>query len=179
MECRDCAVSSLSWALVVGGPLYVLYQIRNKTQYGRYVPADAIFCSLNGFLQGHYLLHCAQFDDTWLTRARLAAGFLLFVVGMIINIHSDHILRNLRKPGEIIYRIPRGGVFEYVSGANFLGEIMEWCGYAVAGWSLPTFAFALFTVCSIGPRAILHHRDYQERFEDYPRSRKALLPFLL
>lgn len=35
-------------------------------------------------------------------------GVLLFVVGMIINIHSDFILRNLRKPGETIYRIPHG-----------------------------------------------------------------------
>ncbi|XP_022622458.1 3-oxo-5-alpha-steroid 4-dehydrogenase 2-like [Seriola dumerili] len=139
----------------------------------------AIFCSINGFLQGHHLLHCAQFEDTWLTKARLAAGFLLFVVGMIINIHSDHILRNLRKPGEITYRIPRGGVFEFVSGANFFGEIVEWCGYAVATWSLPTFAFAFFTVCSVGPRALEHHRDYQKRFEDYPRSRRALIPFLL
>lgn len=34
----------------------------------------AIFCSLNGFLQGHFLLHCARFEDTWLTRARLTAG---------------------------------------------------------------------------------------------------------
>jgi hypothetical protein len=27
---------------------------------------------------------------------------------MVINIHSDHILRNLRKPGETGYKIPRG-----------------------------------------------------------------------
>ena len=32
----------------------------------------------------------------------------MFVAGMIINIHSDHILRNLRKPGETGYKIPRG-----------------------------------------------------------------------
>lgn len=49
-------------------------------------------------------------------------------------------------------------MFELVSGANFLGEIVEWCGYAVATWSFPAFAFAFFTVCSIGPRAYHHHR---------------------
>ncbi|XP_053275633.1 3-oxo-5-alpha-steroid 4-dehydrogenase 2a [Pleuronectes platessa] len=151
---------------------------------GRPVPLTtivyaAIFCSLNGFLQGHHLLHCARFQDTWLTSARLAAGFSMFVVGLSINIHSDHILRSLRRPGEVVYRIPHGGMFEFVSGANFFGEIVEWCGYAVAGWSLPTFAFAFFTLCSIGPRAYHHHRDYQQRFEDYPRCRKALIPFLL
>ncbi|XP_070836541.1 3-oxo-5-alpha-steroid 4-dehydrogenase 2a [Chaetodon trifascialis] len=151
---------------------------------GRPIPLSIVlyatmFCSLNGFLQGHHLLHCVQFEDTWLTDARMAAGFLLFVVGMTINIHSDHILRNLRKAGETVYRIPNGGIFEFVSGGNFFGEIVEWCGYAVAAWSFPTFAFAFFTICSIGPRACQHHRDYQQRFEDYPRSRKALIPFIL
>lgn len=120
-------------------------------------------------------------------------GFLLFVVGMTINIHSDHILRSLRKPGETVYRIPQGktgpdpdnnltvphqdlqdlnsflsgGMFEFVSGANFFGEMVEWCGYAIAAWSLPTFAFAFFTVCSIGPRAYHHHRYLHQ--SDVPR----------
>uniref|UniRef100_UPI0037E75851 3-oxo-5-alpha-steroid 4-dehydrogenase 2a n=1 Tax=Semicossyphus pulcher TaxID=241346 RepID=UPI0037E75851 len=139
----------------------------------------AVFCSLNGFLQGHHLLHCAVFEHTWVTHARMAAGLLLFVVGMTINIHSDHILRRLRRPGEMVYRIPHGGMFEFVSGANYLGEIVEWSGYAVAVWSLPTFAFAFFTSCSIGSRACCHHRDYLQRFEDYPRCRKAVIPFIL
>ncbi|KAM6972583.1 3-oxo-5-alpha-steroid 4-dehydrogenase 2a [Aplochiton taeniatus] len=138
-----------------------------------------IFCSCNGFLQGHYLLHCATYDGTWLTNIRLAIGLILFFIGMAINIHSDHILRCLRKPGEIVYRIPKGGMFEYVSGANFFGEILEWCGYAIATWSLPTFSFAFFTMCSIGPRAYHHHRFYRERFDDYPKFRKAVIPYIL
>ena len=40
--------------------------------------------------------------------------------------------RNLRKPGDKAYYIPRGGCFELVSGANFLGEIIEWFGFAIA-----------------------------------------------
>lgn len=32
----------------------------------------------------------------------------MWLVGMLINIHSDHILRTLRKPGETGYKIPRG-----------------------------------------------------------------------
>ncbi len=47
--------------------------------------------------------------------------------------------------GEKGYKIPRGGMFEYISGANFFGEILEWAGFALAAWSLPAFAFALFT----------------------------------
>ncbi|KAG7316047.1 hypothetical protein KOW79_020913 [Hemibagrus wyckioides] len=138
-----------------------------------------VFCSLNGFLQGHHMLHCARYDDAWHTDVRFIAGLLLFFSGMAINIHSDHILRNLRKPGEITYKIPEGGMFEWVSGANFFGEILEWCGYAAAAWSLPSFSFAFFTICSIGPRAYHHHRFYLEKFDNYPKSRKAVIPFIL
>ncbi|XP_028983139.1 3-oxo-5-alpha-steroid 4-dehydrogenase 2b [Betta splendens] len=135
-------------------------------------------CSVNGFLQGHYLLHCSQFSDDWSSDYRFIAGLLLFFIGMAVNIHSDYTLRNLRKPGEVIYKIPTGGLFEYVSGANYLGEIVEWFGYAVATWSLPALSFAVFSLCFIGPRAYYHHRFYQETFKQYPKARKALIPFI-
>ncbi|OWK10751.1 SRD5A2 [Cervus elaphus hippelaphus] len=106
------------------------------------------------------------------------SGVFLFILGMGINIHSDYILRQLRKPGEIIYRIPQGGLFTYVSGANFLGEIIEWIGYALASWSLPALAFAFFSLCFLGLRAFHHHRFYLKMFDDYPKSRRALIPFI-
>lgn len=143
------------------------------------VVSAVVFCSLNGFLQGHYMLHCVQYEAAWYTDVRFILGLLLFFSGMAINIHSDHILRNLRKPGEVTYKIPKGGMFELVSGANFFGEIMEWCGYATAAWSLPAFAFAFFTLCSIGPRAYHHHRYYLQKFDNYPKTRKAVIPFIL
>jgi len=68
-------------------------------------------------------------------------------------------LRKLRKPCEKDYKIPRGGLFEYVSGANYLGEIVEWWGLAAASnFHLPVTCFALSTTMSIGTRAIAHHR---------------------
>ncbi|XP_039994911.1 3-oxo-5-alpha-steroid 4-dehydrogenase 2b [Xiphias gladius] len=140
--------------------------------------AGGFFCSLNGFLQGHYLLHCAQFDDEWLADYRYKTGLVTFYVGMAINIHSDYILRNLRKPGEVIYKIPKGGLFEYDSGANYLGEIVGWFGFALATWSLPALSFAMLSTSFIGPRAYYHHRFYREKFKDYPKSRKALIPFI-
>ncbi|XP_036390927.1 3-oxo-5-alpha-steroid 4-dehydrogenase 2a [Megalops cyprinoides] len=143
------------------------------------VISASIFCSFNGFLQGYYMLYCAKYDKTWLSDIRLVTGLIIFFLGMAINIHSDYMLRNLRKPGEVTYKIPKGGMFEYVSGANFFGEILEWYGYAIATWSLPALSFAIFTMCSIGPRAYHHHRYYLEKFTDYPKSRKAVIPFIL
>jgi 3-oxo-5-alpha-steroid 4-dehydrogenase 1 len=70
-------------------------------------------------------------------------------------------------------------MFTYVSGANFLGEIVEWAGWAVAAGSLPAVAFAVFTFCNIGPRGAQHHAWYVEKFKgEYPRARRAVIPFL-
>ncbi|XP_010643621.1 3-oxo-5-alpha-steroid 4-dehydrogenase 2 [Fukomys damarensis] len=137
-----------------------------------------VFCIGNGFLQSYYLIYCAEYPEEWFTDIRFSLGVFLFILGMGINIHSDHTLRQLRKPGEVTYRIPQGGLFTYVSGANFLGEIIEWIGYALATWSLPGLAFAFFSLCFLGLRAVYHHRFYCKVFEDYPKSRKALIPFI-
>lgn len=53
---------------------------------------------------------------------------------------------------------PTGGVFEFVSGANFLGEITEWVGFAVAGHSVHSVAFAVFTTVVLASRAVAHHK---------------------
>uniref|UniRef100_A0A8C0BCF3 3-oxo-5alpha-steroid 4-dehydrogenase (NADP(+)) n=1 Tax=Buteo japonicus TaxID=224669 RepID=A0A8C0BCF3_9AVES len=137
-----------------------------------------LFCIYNGFLQGYYLIYCAEYPNDWCTDIRFTSGLLLFLLGMGINIHSDLLLRQLRKPGEVTYKIPQGGLFTYISGANYFGEIVEWFGFAIATWSLPAFAFAFFTLCCIGPRAYHHHRYYLKTFTDYPKSRKALIPFV-
>jgi 3-oxo-5-alpha-steroid 4-dehydrogenase len=65
-----------------------------------------------------------------------------------------------------------------VSGANYFGEIVEWCGYALAAQSLPATAFAVFTFANTAPRAWRHHQWYQEKFDDYPKNRWAVIPFL-
>ncbi|TMS18352.1 3-oxo-5-alpha-steroid 4-dehydrogenase 1 [Larimichthys crocea] len=115
---------------------------------------------------------------SWVTHPCFIAGSVLWLVGWLVNMHSDHILRNLRKPGETGYKIPTGGMFEYVSGANFLGEITEWAGFALAGHSVHSSAFAIFTTVVLASRAVAHHKWYLAKFEDYPKSRKALIPFV-
>ncbi|XP_016808419.1 3-oxo-5-alpha-steroid 4-dehydrogenase 1 isoform X3 [Gorilla gorilla gorilla] len=137
-----------------------------------------MFCTCNGYLQSRYLSHCAVYADDWVTDPRFLIGFGLWLTGMLINIHSDHILRNLRKPGDTGYKIPRGGLFEYVTAANYFGEIMEWCGYALASWSVQGAAFAFFTFCFLSGRAKEHHEWYLRKFEEYPKFRKIIIPFL-
>ncbi len=108
-------------------------------------------------MQSAYVTRIQGYPAEWLYDPRFICGVVLFVVGMSINIHSDYILLNLRKPGETGYKIPHGGLFEYVSGANFFGECLEWAGFALASWSLPALAFAVFTFSNIAPRGYKHH----------------------
>jgi len=137
------------------------------------------FCLFNGYLQAFYHAKYAVYERDHCVHILALIGLAAFLIGMAINIHSDHILRNLRKPGETGYKIPKGGMFEYVSGANFFGEIIEWIGFALYAQTTPAAAFAFFTVCNIGPRALQHHRWYHTKFENYPATRRALIPFLL
>ncbi|PKK34375.1 steroid-5-alpha-reductase, alpha polypeptide 1 (3-oxo-5 alpha-steroid delta 4-dehydrogenase alpha 1), partial [Columba livia] len=137
-----------------------------------------LFCVYNGYLQGRSLTNYAKYHSDWLKDPRFITGLIGWLVGMAINIHSDHILRNLRKPGETGYKIPRGGMFEYVSGANFFGEILEWFGFALACCTIESLAFALCTLFILGSRAKQHHQWYLEKFEDYPKNRKIVIPFV-
>lgn len=84
---------------------------------------------------------------------------MLFFIGFGINIDSDRRLRNLRSdPNDNSYKIPQGGAFEFVSGANFFGEILEFFGFALFCQTLPAVAFSLFTFANTAPRAIEHHK---------------------
>lgn len=137
-----------------------------------------IFNSLNAYLNARWLSHFGSYDQSWLLDPRFIGGLGLFAVGFGLNYASDRTLINLRKPGETGYKIPRGGLYKFISCPNYLGEILEWIGFAIAAWSLPGLAFAVFTIANVGPRAFAHHRWYKERFPDYPSRRKALIPFV-
>lgn len=137
------------------------------------------FNALNAYINARWISHLGEYAAGWLLEPRFLIGVAIFVIGYAINKRADRILLALRQPGETGYRIPRGWLYELVSCPNYLGEIMEWTGWAIATWSLPGLAFALYTVANVGPRALANHRWYRETFPDYPRQRRALVPFVL
>jgi 3-oxo-5-alpha-steroid 4-dehydrogenase 1 len=131
----------------------------------------------NAYLNGRFLFTLSGgYDNTWLLTPQFIVGAALFVIGFVINRKADDDLRNLRKPGESGYKIPNGGLYRWISCPNYFGEILTWVGWAVATWSLPGLAFAVFTVANLAPRARAHHLWYKRQFADYPAQRKALVP---
>lgn len=161
----------------------VIYPLRTKTE-GKKVPLvitfSAIFFNLvNGGMIGYYLGFVHHYSYDWLTSPQMIVGLLAFITGAYINIQSDNILLNLRRPRETGYKIPQGGLFNYVSCPNLFGEMVEWIGFAIMTWSLPGAAFAIWTIANLLPRALDHHKFYLERFEHYPLDRKAVIPGVL
>ena len=157
----------------------VIYPLRIKTK-GKKIPiaivASAFFFNMvNGILNG-YFLTLVQFES--ISNMYLILGFIIFFIGFYINISSDNILIKLRT-NQKGYVIPKGGLFNHVSCPNFFGEIIEWLGFAVMTLNPGSISFLIWTVCNLVPRSKAHHKWYQNNFENYPKKRKAVIPYFL
>lgn len=147
------------------------------------VGMGALFNTLNAFMQGGWIFFVSPADMypvEWLRSLPFIAGTVVFAAGMFINIQSDTIIRNLRQPGDTAHYLPKGGMFRYVAGANYLGEFMEWAGFALLTWSWAGAVFALWTFANLAPRAARTHDLYATEFpEEFdPQKVKRIIPFI-
>ena len=157
----------------------IIYPLRIKTK-GKKIPiaivSSAFFFNLvNGVLNG-YFITLIQFES--ISFFYLISGLLVFIIGFYLNISSDNTLIKLRT-NQKGYVIPNGGLFNYVSCPNFFGEIIEWLGFAIMTLNLGSLSFLTWTICNLIPRSKAHHKWYQENFKNYPKKRKAVIPYLL
>lgn len=132
----------------------------------------------NAFINARWITSVGEYGASWLYDPRFIIGTLIFLVGHLINIWADSVLIHLRAPGETGYKIPRGGLYEWITCPNYFGEIVEWIGFAIAAWSPAGLAFAAYTFANLAPRARSHHAWYREKFPDYPQRRRAIIPWL-
>lgn len=142
-----------------------------------------LFNTLNAYMQGGWLFYVSPVDyysADWLTSIPFLAGTALFLLGMGVNIHSDRIIRNLRKPGDTAHYLPRGGMFRWVTSANYFGELVEWTGFAILTWSVSGAVFALWTFANLAPRAARIYNGYRQEFPEQldTRTTKRIIPFI-
>lgn len=104
-------------------------------------------------------------------------GLLLFVFGETANFSHHKILADLRRDTQG-YVIPRGGWFEYVACPHYFFEIVAWVGVLL----LSRHLFALIALVGMAGYLLARsHKTlawYREKFPDFPKNRKALIPFL-
>ncbi|MCA9654976.1 MAG: DUF1295 domain-containing protein [Myxococcales bacterium] len=162
-----------------------VYPLTKRSRPGQRMPVlvmlmAVVFNTINSYINARWLSALGPaYALGWLLSFRFLYGTLLYVTGYVINRWADIQLRRLRKPGETGYSIPRGGLYEEVSCPNYFGELVQWVGWAMLTWSPAGMAFAAFTAANLVPRAVSHHRWYQRTFPDYPRRRRAVIPYLL
>jgi 3-oxo-5-alpha-steroid 4-dehydrogenase 1 len=137
-----------------------------------------IFNSTNAYLNAWSIASQAEkYNDMWLTSPQFLLGVMVFFSGMALNKVSDRQLAALRAKNDG-YQIPYGFAYKWVSCPNYLGEIVQWTGWAIAVWSLAGWVFAIWTMANLIPRALAHHQWYNQTFSDYPSERRALIPYL-
>jgi len=71
-------------------------------------------------------------------------------------------------------------MYNYVTSANYLGEIVEWAGWAMLTWSWAGFVFFVFTFANLVPRANAIYHKYSSEFADEfeKRNLKRVFPFI-
>lgn len=113
-------------------------------------------------------------------------GVILFLWSSYIQFDSHRILANLRKntKGRIYttkHSIPRGKWFELVSCPHYMAEIMIYLAITIVlgGRSLTwwmVFGFVALNQIFVGK---FNHTWYLKKFKNYPKTRRAIVPYVL
>ena len=142
-----------------------------------------VFNLINACMQGGWIFYLSphgMYTGVWVKTPQFIIGTVVFFAGMIINMHSDKVIRHLRKPGDTKHYFPHKGMYRYVTSANYFGEFVEWCGFAILTWSLAGAVFALWTFANLAPRAARIHKRYLQEFPDEMAKYrpKRIIPFI-
>ncbi|KAK6805883.1 hypothetical protein RDI58_003668 [Solanum bulbocastanum] len=78
------------------------------------------------------------------------------------------------------YVVPHGDWFQYVSSPHYLAEIVVYAGFVVASGCSDLTIWLLwgFTVANLVLAAAETHRWYLHKFDNYPKNRFAIFPFV-
>ena len=143
----------------------ILFNIINATL----LAASFFSCALSGKYE----------PATFWTNPLPWVGVVIFFIGMAINLHADHVIRNLRRPGDTCHYLPEKGFYRYVTSANYFGELVEWTGFALLTASPAAWVFVWWTAANLVPRADAIYKRYCEEFgKQAVGSRKRIIPYI-
>jgi len=114
-------------------------------------------------------------------------GLPLFAVGSFIQNRSHIILAQLRSSSpkrshvQDHYLLPRGFLFEFVTCPHYFAELLIYVSFLFLTNGVSFFAWLAFTfvVINLTDGALKTHKYYQQKFDNYPKNRFAIIPFLL
>ena len=137
------------------------------------------FNIVNVNIQAFGIFYFTEYSENWMSNPTFIIGLSIFLLGMYINIRSDYIIVAMKKRNGPGYHIPQAFLYKYLSAPNYFGEIIEWFGWAILTWSISGVIFLIWVIANLFPRAISHHKWYKNKFDDYPKNRKAIIPGII
>lgn len=136
------------------------------------------------FYIGYYVNH-PLYTPPYFGSLQINIGLLGFILSELGNFSIHIALRNLRPPGtrERKIPVPTGNpfttLFNFVSCPNYTYEAYSWIFFTILTQCLPAGLFTAAGLFQMTLWALGKHRNYKKEFSNYPRGRKAIIPFLL
>ncbi|KAK6103805.1 3-oxo-5-alpha-steroid 4-dehydrogenase family protein [Brugia pahangi] len=109
-------------------------------------------------------------------------GFVQVATG---NLSVHLLLRNLRPSGTKVRKIPIPDInpmtlmFHFVSCPNYTYEVGSWLWFSYMTQSLPALIFTFAGFLQMAIWAKDKHRNYRREFPNYPKHRRAMIPFTM
>jgi len=133
----------------------------------------SVFYSITAAAVCHYSRLVTAYDEWTYT-----AGLGLFTIGLAGNFYHHYLLANLRKPGEKGYKVPQGGMFEYVATPHYLFELIGWFGLGLVSQHFFNMLFLGAMTVYLTDRAMGQDEWNRKKMPSYPPNRKRILPFI-
>jgi very-long-chain enoyl-CoA reductase len=132
-----------------------------------------------GTLVGYFLFHPQYTEPSYIPMNMKYVLIVAFIFFQLMNFLCHNELKNLRKPGTTERGIPKGFGFGFASCANYFWETLVWLSYAMLTGCFTSYIFLFVSFIQMRAWAIKKHIRYKKEFENYPKSRKAIIPFLI
>ena len=106
-------------------------------------------------------------------------GIITWISGLFIEVVADKQKSDFKNDISNKNKFISTGLWKYSRHPNYLGEIIEWLGFYIMTLSFPAFIFVIWTMANLIPRSLSNHAWYKNNFPNYPKERKAIIPFML
>ena len=108
---------------------------------------------------------------------QMLAGFAFSAAMQLGNLHCHVYQASLRADGSKAYKEPKGGLFRFVTCANYSCEIYQWVGFNVATQTVAGWLFVTCGAAQMMAWANAKHKRLKKLFPGFKRAFKLLPPF--
>nr|XP_043615464.1 3-oxo-5-alpha-steroid 4-dehydrogenase 2-like [Erigeron canadensis] len=105
-------------------------------------------------------------------------GLIIYIVGILGNFYHHNLLSDLRKNNEKEYKIPQGGLFNLVICPHYMFEIAIFVGISFISQTPLAFACTFGDSLYLISRSYVTRKWYANKFEDFPKHIKCVIPYL-